>query len=117
MTFCHQQEGNDAEFRGACKAGHLRLVGRLARCVSGSRPATLAMQSTDSKRLMVIIGEFRYAGAESAPASQRFYPASLPAGERLTHYSRAGVFSCVELDSSTYAIPSPRQMRGWANQV
>ena len=33
------------------------------------------------------------------------------------HYSRCGLFSCVEVDSSTYAIPSPATVKGWCDQV
>ncbi|KAL4444143.1 hypothetical protein ABPG75_011880 [Micractinium tetrahymenae] len=46
----------------------------------------------------------------------RFYPASIKAGssseEKLRHYSRA--FANVEVDTSTYAIPSPHVTQRWA---
>jgi hypothetical protein len=38
-------------------------------------------------------------------------------GRVAEHYSRCGLFSCVEVDSSTYAIPSPATVKGWCDQV
>jgi len=40
-----------------------------------------------------------------------------PCGWVAEHYSRCGLFSCVEVDSSTYAIPSPATVKGWCDQV
>lgn len=46
----------------------------------------------------------------------RFYPRSArTAVDRLRHYSR--FFSCVEIDTSTYAIPRPHQVREWMAEV
>ncbi|CAM6104910.1 unnamed protein product [Calypogeia fissa] len=46
----------------------------------------------------------------------RFYPASVKSAEdRLQHYSRH--FPCVEVDTSTYAIPSPVSVGRWVNAV
>ena len=49
----------------------------------------------------------------------RFYPASIrsssSAAEKLAHYCRR--FGCVEVDTSTYAIPSPATTRKWAAAV
>jgi len=93
--------------RRAGQARHMRVDGRLSCVVQGAEPAPRQRGDVCSRT-----------GLISPPwMPQRFYPASLPASERLTHYSRAGMFSCVEVDSSTYAIPAPRQMRGWASQV
>ena len=42
----------------------------------------------------------------------KFYPRSAKtAVERLAHYSRS--YPCVEIDTSTYAIPRPHQVREW----
>jgi len=38
-------------------------------------------------------------------------------GSLAEHYSRWGLFSCVEVDSSTYAIPSIATVRSWCAQV
>ena len=49
--------------------------------------------------------------------SGRFYPGNIsgtaPAG-RPCFYSRAGGFGVVEVDTSTYAIPSPTSVQKWA---
>jgi uncharacterized protein YecE (DUF72 family) len=46
----------------------------------------------------------------------RFYPASTKtAVDRLRHYSRS--FPCVEIDTSTYAIPRQDQVREWLAAV
>ncbi|MHB1527022.1 MAG: DUF72 domain-containing protein [Candidatus Dormibacteria bacterium] len=46
---------------------------------------------------------------------QNFYPAGLPAGERLAYYAR--FFPLVEVDSSYYAIPSPVRTSAWAQRT
>lgn len=45
----------------------------------------------------------------------KFYPKELQAGEYLSHY--AGVFNCVEIDSSYYRIPSPYQVALWKSST
>lgn len=53
---------------------------------------------------------------ESILRSRRFYPSSVRTSEdRLFHYARH--FPCVEVDSSTYAIPSPKTCASWASQT
>ncbi len=43
---------------------------------------------------------------------QTFYPNKLPAEERLTFYSR--YFSCVEINSTFYHLPSEQAVKNWA---
>ena len=51
-------------------------------------------------------------------ACQRFYPISAKTtNDKLQHYSRGGGFGCVEVDSSTYAIPSKQIVSGWVGAV
>jgi uncharacterized protein YecE (DUF72 family) len=51
---------------------------------------------------------------ESLARCARFYPASCKSSlQRLTHYSR--FFPCVEVDTSTYAIPSKDQAKSWCD--
>ena len=50
---------------------------------------------------------------ESIMRCGRFYPASCKTSvDRLVHYSRR--FPCVEVDTSTYAIPQPAVVQKWA---
>lgn len=44
-----------------------------------------------------------------------WYPKSIPASERLGFYAQ--FFNLVELNSSFYGIPNPRQMERWAEQT
>ncbi|KAL1500473.1 hypothetical protein AB1Y20_013130 [Prymnesium parvum] len=51
---------------------------------------------------------------DSLARCARFYPSSArTAIDRLRHYSRR--FACVEIDTSTYAIPSPRAAQQWVD--
>lgn len=45
----------------------------------------------------------------------RFYPAGLPASERLRFY--AGAFAAVEINNAFYRLPSARMLERWAGQV
>jgi uncharacterized protein YecE (DUF72 family) len=46
---------------------------------------------------------------------KRFYPAGLPAGQRLAHYAR--YFPIVEADTTFYGIPKPEVTRHWAEMT
>ncbi|CAM9170529.1 unnamed protein product, partial [Ectocarpus fasciculatus] len=49
---------------------------------------------------------------------KRFYPAGAKTtNDKLHHYSRGGGFGCVEVDSSTYAIPSKQIVAGWVGST
>jgi uncharacterized protein YecE (DUF72 family) len=51
---------------------------------------------------------------ESLKSCNRFYPLSARSStEKLGHYSRGGGLGCVEVDSSTYAIPAVNIVKGW----
>ena len=54
---------------------------------------------------------------ESLVKCGRFYPSSLTPTQKLSFYSRHGLFSCVEVDTSAYAIPTEAAVRGWCDQV
>lgn len=49
---------------------------------------------------------------------RRFYPmGAKTSNDKLHHYSRGGGFGCVEVDSSTYAIPNKDIVRGWVDST
>lgn len=51
-------------------------------------------------------------------ACNRFYPVSArSSSEKLEHYSRGGGMGCVEVDSSTYAIPHEKHVKGWVDST
>jgi hypothetical protein len=50
----------------------------------------------------------------SIVACKRFYPPRCRTSiDKLSHLSRCGVFGCIEVDSSTYAIPAPADVSRW----
>jgi len=49
----------------------------------------------------------------------RFYPrkGNISTVEKLSHFSRAGIFGCVEVDSTTYNIPIPDIVSKWVQST
>jgi uncharacterized protein YecE (DUF72 family) len=54
-------------------------------------------------------------GYSYAPWKGRFYPKDLPAKQMLPYY--AGKFSTVEMNSTFYKMPAPKQVQTWADEV